>query len=152
MKITLEASQWRSVLGLGDGDEQFPEFIARRIRLAELARALVNHAVTIQAVAEALPLEAGKTLTENTAQSLSAFFDDCGNGRFPRLVLIPIPFPWPPIPEPHPNWKLSLADRLVLGLELAAGMGAITNRALLAAFEQGSQAFINGPGKLDLPG
>ena len=139
MKITMSVSAFRRVLGLGDGDETFPEFIARRIRVAELARAVVNHAITVDAIAQALPGEAGQALATDTAKNVALMVRGwCGNE--PRPIPIPLPWPWPPIPDPSPWRQFGPRDFAILGSELVVGAELVRNQALKQSLLEGAEA------------
>jgi hypothetical protein len=138
--IQMTASGFRRVLGLGDGDETFPEFIARRIRVAELARSVLNHVITMDTVAQVLPDESGRKLVSVTSKNVEEMIRGwCGNE--PIVIRFPFPWPWPPEPDPGPDWiKFKESDFAVLGSELISGAGLIQNELLQKTVLAGAQA------------
>jgi hypothetical protein len=138
--IQMTASGFRRVLGLGDGDQTFPEFIARRIRVAELGRAVLNHVISMDTVAQVLPEESASKLVSQISRNVETMIRGwCGNE--PIVIPFPFPFPWPPEPDPGPDWiKFKASDFAVIGSELIAGAGLIQNERLQKTLLEGAQA------------
>ena len=101
-----------------------------------LAQEVIEKAVSLSEMADALPREVRGQTQEFAVNFVSRFIDDCGNGRI-------VPWKRPPGPFPH-----FLGDKAVNGIELVVIGAQLANSASLISNERLRQSLLSGSSKL----